>query len=123
MILQIMLACNDPNTGNHLGQVDQIEVPDYILQAEGPPVSCELLDSWRLELAGHTYKLKGYGTWVGNWCWDCATLPSVYVAEILKHLRSLGWSVIEAENSLFEKWQAGERITAGDLERLGKEGS
>lgn len=121
MNLQLMLACNDPATGTHTGQVDQIEISDYILQAEGPPISCSHPEPGKLELADHIYDAKSYGEWAGNWCWDCATLPSAAVARILERLREMGWAIIEAETSLFEKWQSGERILAEDLERLAAE--
>ena len=116
MKMQLMLAVNDPRNGAHTGQVDQVEIDDLIY-LEGEPVSCGT-DGYSLEIDGLRFNLKGYGVWVGNMCWDCATLESVHVAKIVNHLRSLGWSCTEAETSLFEAYHDSKPITAKMLEDL-----
>jgi len=115
MKMQLMLAVNDDN-GMHTGQVDQVEVDDLIC-LEGEPVSCIYLPC-ALMIGSLWFEHKGYQTWVGNICWDCATLESVHIATIINYLRSIGWDCTEAETSLFEAYHNGNPITAKMLEDL-----
>lgn len=116
MNIQLHLACNNDN-GNHTGVVVAAEVLDTIY-LEGDPVSCTATSPSVLNIAGLSFNLKGYGRWVGNICWDCATLESTHVATIINYLRTLGWSCTEAESSLFDKFHSGQDITAQELEAL-----
>ena len=117
MKLQVMLAVNDHKNGLHMGEVDCIEVED-ILVIEGPPVSCSS-NGYKLELLdGQYYNLKGYQTWVGNWCWDCAWLESIHVAKMVNHLlENKRWEYFEAEESLFN---SPFKVTVQRLEALAR---
>jgi len=116
MKMQLMLAVND-NNGMHTGQVDQVEVDDLICLA-GEPVPCSTHLPRALRINSLRFKHKGYQTWVGNICWDCATLESAHIATIINYLRSIGWDCTEAETSLFEAYHNGKPITAKMLEDL-----
>jgi hypothetical protein len=116
MKMHLMLAVNDSN-GAHTGQVDRVEV-DNLIYLEGDPVSCHALWPRTFEIDGLHFNLKGYKAWVGNMCWDCATLEHVHVSKIVEHLRSIGWGCTEAETSLFEAYHNRQPITAEILEDL-----
>jgi hypothetical protein len=115
--MQLMLAVNDHRNGNHTGQVDQVEVDDLIY-LEGEPVSCNVNERQNLEVDNLRFYLENYNTWVGNICWDCATLESADIAKIVNYLRLIGWDCTEAETSLFDAYHDGEPITAKMLEDL-----
>jgi hypothetical protein len=122
MKMHLMLAVNDHHTGNFTGQVDQIEIDDLIY-LEGQSASCQVQfhrPRW-LEIGGLRFNLKGYRRWVGNICWDCATLEHIHVPRIIEHLRTIGWDCTEAETSLWEAYRDGQPITAKMLEDLMKE--
>lgn len=115
MKIQLHLACNNDN-GNHTGLISAVEVLDTIY-LEGEPVSLTI-GHGAMSITGMRFDLNGYGRWVGNICWDCATLESADVATIINYLRTLGWSCTEAESGLFDKFHAGQEITAKELEEL-----
>jgi hypothetical protein len=115
MKLHLMLAVNN-EYGNRVGQVDRVEIDDLI-SLEGEPVSCVYLPQ-AVMVGSLWFNHEGYQTWVGNICWDCATLESKDVAAIINYLHKLGWSCTEAETGLFEAYHNDESITAKMLEDL-----
>jgi len=116
MKLSLDLAANDYRNGQPSGKTDRIEIEDF-LQMEGPSVSCTI-DRNKLEIDGLHFNLKGYRTWVGNWCWDSVLLESAHVAKIINHLLNKSWSVFEAEANLFDWIEAGLQVFPNQLEAL-----
>jgi len=119
MKVKLMLRVNSEKNGVHLGKVDQIQILD-LMDLEGKLLECYAA-SGTLVIDGLRFNLKGYANWVGNWCWDQATVEHVHVPRILKALMDNGWwlneaqSEPEADSGLWEMWHRGQVPTADEL--------
>lgn len=115
MNIQLHFACNDDN-GNHTGLAVAFEVMNTIY-LEGDSISFTVQGNI-LSIAGLSFNIYQYNRYIGNIIWDCATLESQHVAAIINMLRVLGWTCTEAESVLFDKFHAGQDITAQEIEEL-----
>ena len=125
--LTLMLCVNDPNNGNHTGRVEGIEfcVPgelDAPIKLEssywdwGP--ACRRVDGGKhLKISRRTFPIRGYSTWVGNWCWDAAIVTVETANRILAYLQSQHdprgnsyWTVDHAYSEIYDAWEKGEAI-------------
>lgn len=103
----VMLAVNNWRNGSHQGFIDQIEFDDW-LKLEGLRTACRHEKDGTLRIGRRHFPIRGYGTWVGNWCWDAARVTTEVAQEIAEYLRASGrWSCFEAEEHVFEAWENG----------------
>jgi hypothetical protein len=121
--MQLHLAVNDDD-GNHTGRVAVVQVVD-LFELEGPGAYDHMADTHCQHAAGtltigeRSWPIDGYATWVGNIVWDCAHVSADVVAEIVNYLRTLpDWDCIEAESSLYDKWNRRELFSGGELAEL-----
>lgn len=114
-MIKLHFACNDDN-GNHTGIVEAVEIED-VIYLEGEAVSLTLGQHNIINIAGLSFDISGYSRYIGNICWDCATLETAYAATIINYLRTLGWFCTEAESKIFDKFSSGQDITVDDLDR------
>lgn len=114
LLVRVDIACNDPQSGSPQGFIEAVTITDMI-QLEGPQLRCFRLGG-RLVIAGLTLPLHGYGTWIGNWCWDEALLTELDAWRLLEALRRERWDCTEAVSELFNAWDAG-RALEGPLAR------
>lgn len=133
----VMLCCNDHRNGMHQGFVEHIEVGgrdgDVFLALDG---YCRASDGpFEVEAGGrrvavlrigrHRYRVRGYTTWAGNWCWDQSRMPPGEAARLLNNLRTSNrWSPHEGHSWVWDLWKSGEPFTSQhfvDAERLAEE--
>jgi len=124
----IMLAVNDPSNGLPRHSVDHIHIGDELLELEGPPLQWGKTSGGTLNIASrsrqpitsyHSFALRGYQQWVGNWCWDRAVIRVEHLPRFLRILMDASWDCISGESSLFEMWRQGEIPSIDDLEKAG----
>lgn len=119
--MQLLMACNDDN-GNHQGFAEQIQFEmddnfDPVLELEGV-ISCEIVfrvsrgvTTGRLRLSHRWFPIEGYGTWVGNMCWDAARITTETAAAIANYLLALKkLDCVAGQVELYEAWNAGQPI-------------
>jgi hypothetical protein len=112
MPIEVMLCCNDHRNGNFLGYAEAIEVHDVSLVGGRVTVGfkSEKLASAKSYQGEHTLRIGrlvipclGYQTWVGNWCWDCATVRGIESWRIINYLAGKPeWYCEKAECSIYE---------------------
>jgi hypothetical protein len=114
--LTVNFCCNDPDNGRATGRVDTIDA-DGLIRLTGPDLTYRVNVSGpgTLRVGRRLFAHHGYREWVGNWCWDAARLTADELARLVNYLRERGWGCEEAETTLFERWEAGEAITADHL--------
>lgn len=116
-MVHLHLACNNPDNGNHTGQVDSIQFfggddLDPMLMLNGQDLVCRLLnsmtDSTVFLRLGHlsSVVVHRYANWVGNWCWDAALVSAADAAKVANYLRSRGWQNEGGWVDMGEKWDA-----------------
>lgn len=120
----VMFACNDYRNGNRTAWVDAVEIPDWI-RVEGPRLhyGTEVVRAsvgalgdtaprrrWYLHVGRSHYYAARYQTWVGNWCWDLATLSLADANRLFEMLRRRGWGIEEGASGLFDRWQSHEPL-------------
>lgn len=95
---EIMLAVNDYRNGNFLGRVEKVELisrdsSDIALELENhfsPPATIAFaVKGNKARIGRKMFAIKGYATWVGNWCWDAILVDAETAAAILNYLSSL----------------------------------
>ena len=126
--VDIMLAVNEPRNGLPRHTVDYVHIGDELLEMEGPPLQwgktrvgvLNIASSPRQPLTSyHSFELKGYQQWAGNWCWDRAVIRVEHLPRFLRVLKDAGWDCISGEASLFEMWKRDEVPGIEDLEKAG----
>jgi len=124
----IMLAVNDVRNGLPRATVRQIHIGDELLELEGPPLRWGIPGGRTLNIASgsklpltsyHSFALKGFQQWVGNWCWDRAVIRVEHLPRFLRVLMDAGWDCISGESALFEMWQSGETPGIDELKEAG----
>jgi hypothetical protein len=59
------------------------------------------------------FAIKGYSTWVGNWCWDEVAMVPSTLADLLTRLqRDASWTLEAGWADFANRWERGEAITA-----------
>lgn len=131
MPLQVMLCCNDWRNGNFLGRAESVEIHDVSL--EGGSVTCNWINkrinsaksyegTSTLRIGRLLVPCLGYKTWVGNWCWDCATVRAVHALKIINYLAKSRFHAIEAEAEIYEAVNDRHVVTPDEWKRyLAKE--
>ena len=95
MPVTIMLCCNDWRNGNPTPYAESVEL--FECQLSGGRVRVDwdkkpLPESkpYQGEQTLRVGKLRlpclAYNTWVGNWCWDAASIRLIYAVEIWNYL-------------------------------------
>src|SRR4051812_39830985 len=109
-----MLCVNDWRNGMGLCRIEKVSI-DETIELEGPygwegeEDESELIgttpfdaNATTVTIGGATFRHCGYREWVGNWCWDSATMDPRTVLDLLNHLKRLEWDCHLAADSLFE---------------------
>lgn len=128
-MISLHLACNDPDNGNHTGQVDSIQFYgsdnlDPMLMLHGRALRCVPWRSGggktRFLRLGHfpAIRMPGYATWVGNWCWDAALISDDDAAKIANYLRKRGWHNEGGWVEMGDKWDSSEPFTGKDFQEV-----
>ncbi len=112
--IRIDMACNNPDNGNFVGCVAQIQLPNGALELTAKAWNitsfhrCPKLDESRskIVLSGKAWPIVRSIDWFGNWCWNAYWFDSLVALRFLRwlHARNLfmlegGWS------DLCELWQ------------------
>lgn len=114
----LTFACNNPNNGMDTGKVDAISFGSAdTLELYGKTLRLRQVDDHHIRIGHITLPHKGYRTWVGNWCWDGAWVETEDAARLLRYLRLHGWECESGEVGLVEKFEAGQEISAEDIEK------
>lgn len=121
--IHVMFCCNDHRNGSPTGRVSAINLGEALglecVVLGGEPTYSHGGDSVRI--GRKSFPAKSYSEWVGNWCWDAAWMTPEAVADLLAHVQGLHWrehrkfAAQHGYTPLFDKWLAGERITAEEL--------
>lgn len=122
---RLAMACNDYRNGNYKGVVDAINIADESgdgLHLVGDrPLSCSVTKSAnsgmpRFLCIGHLrLRIHSYSTWVGNWCWDEASMDNEELAKAVNYLRKRGWQCEGGYVELTDKYEGNEALTADDF--------
>ncbi len=135
--VEIMLAVNDPDNGNFTGKIEKVE---FIIRAKDwtpaaleldnqfwPPATVVFKPPFKkhkrtyVKIGRRKYPIDGYGTWVGNWCWNVVVVSPYWAAKIANYLMEMKvddeykWAVESGWTELFEKWQRRELFTEEDF--------
>ncbi len=125
----IEFACNDPGNGNDTGRVGKIQLVIggecaaeldcwFWPPSRFPRFSAALAPDRWVRISQRTFRILGYSNWVGNWCWDAASVTPVVAADILNYLRELGWHNEGGFGDICGQWDRGEKFKASDIEAL-----
>lgn len=110
----LMFCTNDPDNGSHTGRSDSFEFDD-LMRLEGGSVVCRHIGN-SIKIHRRKYPILSYGSWIGNWCWDGARVTVETANAIANYLQSLDeFSCNEAEEGLYEAWQAKQPIDFGKV--------
>lgn len=122
---RLAMACNDHRNGNYKGVVDAINITDESgdgLHLVGErPLSCGIEKStnsgtYRFLHIGHLrLRIHSYARWVGNWCWDEASMDDAELAKAVNYLRKRGWCCEGGYIGLTEKYESKELFTSEDF--------
>lgn len=128
---RLAMACNDHRNGSYTGHVSTIHIADshgdVLLLAGDRPLSCGVSRSpnsnklRNLRIGHLRLRLHSYSTWVGNWCWDEATLDTDDLAKVVNYLRKRGWHCEGGYAELFNKYESGAEFMSTDFKQV-KEG-
>lgn len=124
-LVNVMLCVRNEN-GNPTGKVEGIDVyaggADNLLQLRGQPLNCHVWE--QLSNEGRSIKIGHMGLWaksyqeyVGNIFWDTARVQVREAIRIINYVRRRGWFCELGYAHLYDKFDAGQDITVGDLER------
>jgi hypothetical protein len=124
----IMLCRNNPDNGNPTPYADSVELFDCHLTGSRVRVACTtkpLPDATPVQglFTLHVGRVRipclDYRTWVGNWCWDAASVRLIFAVQVWNYLAANpNWHCEEGPSKLFEMFNAHTRIdprTAPDL--------
>lgn len=112
--VQLVMACNDPDTGMNNREADMLEFGSA-LRLYGKAVTCYRRQPGMLQIGKLHVAYSGYQEWVGNWCFDSCAMPLADAAQVLAYVQDRGWAIQEGPDVLCEKYAARERINAADL--------
>lgn len=127
MPTKIMLACNDWRNGNWLGVCESVEIADITLvggRVTSAHSSERLINAKAYE--GDTTLRVGrvsipclsYKTWVGNWCWDCASVRAIHALKVMNYLAGKpDWHCEEAEFEIFKAFNDRRVVTVDEWKR------
>lgn len=116
-LIEVHMACNDPDNGEFIGRVCQISVQNDALELVAKcwdltsscrvPKLRNLQDEHTFVLSGKRWPFVRTKAWVGNWCWDGYAMTADIATAFLVwlHRRSLfkcegGWV------ELCDAWEA-----------------
>jgi hypothetical protein len=123
-----MLCCNDDN-GVFSGTVGSVQLEDSEtlnlenfwvdddnnLTAE-TAFAVDPNHKW-IKMGDCQIAIQGYCTWVGNIYWDCAIATLPEALKLLNYLIAERWDCTQAEEALYQRWEAAEPLTENDLAR------
>lgn len=112
--IRMVMACNDPATGNPSGVADMLEFGDA-LRLYGEGITCRLLNGWQLQIGEMRVQYTGYRSWLGNWCFDGCFVTLADAVRILAYVQQAGWRLEEGPTVLWTKYERKQRINAADL--------
>lgn len=97
-LVSIHMACNNPDNGDFVGRVCQIELPDGALELTAKAWNitsmrgCPKLreNGNYMIFAGKVWPFVRRRSWVGNWCWDGYTMTESVATGFMVWLHSRG---------------------------------
>jgi hypothetical protein len=93
MSVILMLCCNDPRGGlfqHWLGDAT-IEVRGESVELNGHRVRMAFKGGGKLRIGKVEVQPLSFAEWVGNWCWDSATLTDEDARQVVNYLIGHGW--------------------------------
>lgn len=103
-----MMLCVNNLNGQNSGKIEACQVGDFIKLENWEGQSFKLVEGG-FQIGRKIFAHHGYNYHVGNIFWDCAWVTPEVAAQLLNHLKaSEGWSIEEAENNIWKKWEAAE---------------
>lgn len=103
--MEVDFCCNDPNNGLFTGKVSDfnIDLPcGEPLELSGPECRITVLVN-RIKIGQKSFLFRNYREWVGNWCWNAATLEDEAVWRLVSYLRDVKkWTCQCGPTGLFD---------------------
>lgn len=120
-IVRIDFACNDPDNGLFAHCVEQIQLPDQLLELSAksmrPPRFAERPNAIRV--CRRWWPTKRSTGWYGNWCWDAHWFDASVATELICAIhKSRLFCCDEGETRLYNLWQLDEPLDAEFLNRM-----
>lgn len=102
--IDVSFACNDHRNGNSLHRFEHVEFSEEAAECEcalwGPWTSVRVHLQKRpgqkfatVTVGNRIYRIKGYRSHEGNWCWDAVCLAKEDARALLKQLLEIGFHV------------------------------
>jgi hypothetical protein len=111
----VMLCVND-DYGNFGKFIEKLYIPDIITLEGGDKYKYFDIS---FKIGGAAFPYHHYEKHVGNINWDCAWIKADLAAMMLNILKCSGdWTIFEAEQSFWDKWEAGLLFDGKDFERV-----
>lgn len=128
MALRVMLCCNDWRNGNFTGFADSVEIEDVRLvggrvavrydHGKRVPGAHSIEGDDTLRFGRIRVPALAYVTWVGNWCWDCASVRSIHALTLLNYLAvKLDWHTEDTAEEIAEAFDKRKVITPSEWKR------
>ncbi|HEX8276074.1 MAG TPA: hypothetical protein VF615_25780 [Longimicrobiaceae bacterium] len=103
----VLFCCNHGEDGQPTGIVYSVDLPELGIKLEtgwldrGPVFREERTpERWLVRIGRRRFPIRGYHSWVGNWCWDQATVSSDVASSILGHLVAWGFTLTTSSEPL-----------------------
>jgi hypothetical protein len=114
MSIYLLLACNDPFTGERDDTIEGIQVwhegSESVLELDGDPLDfCEPIEGL-LRVEGRTFTAQCVQTWAGNWAWDLYRFADDEAAQLLEYTQGQGWEATGGAQFLYDSFNDGERL-------------
>lgn len=109
--VKIYLSCNNPDNGNPQGYVESVQINvgsiEPALVLEGNRLKCRAYPTIYVLSLGHFKKIEllNYHTWVGNWCWNMATVSAKEAVKVVNYLKRRGWHCEGGWADMCDKWE------------------
>lgn len=124
--IDLMICVNDPDNGCDTERVDGIDVEsegtDQLLELRGQPLVCRTFQDpggkvVQLQIGRLKMPVYGYGSWVGNWCWDCARVDLADAVRVINYVQRRGWDCEAGWTSLYEAFAEGKEFSVEQLQK------
>jgi hypothetical protein len=104
-----VMLCVNGDRGEPIGRVVGLDLTACGLELRDPhwsdrdaPVFRRLSDQ-AIRVGRRLFKVRGYRTWVGNWCWAAALMELPEANRLVVYLLDRGW-MVEAGPVVAPKW-------------------
>lgn len=87
-LIEVMLCCNEPNSGNFSGYLTGFNVGELEMYCTLADEGCWMLfDGNYLRVNGAQFYIADHARWAGNWCWDMVSMPAESACRLLNWAR------------------------------------